>query len=148
MAQIDTKDASVGFPFYKIVDPVGDTDIIKSWSPPPRIVGGTILAGTGKLAAGTILGRVTTSGKHVQFLDTLAAAAGGVPVGVLRHAVDASVAADGDKAGEIITVGILDSSEIVVPTDGTIAKAIAITGNLNVFKNARVDTVREELHLF
>lgn len=121
MARVDKKDASYGLPSYRRQDPVGDKEILAS-AENFVLEGVTILAGAGALDAGTILGRVTASGKYRQYLDT-ASDGSQVPRGILRHAVDASTTSDGDKAGEMFTRGIFKRDQLVTPANGTIAEA-------------------------
>jgi hypothetical protein len=133
-------DHAFGFPSLTETAIQTDKEIFAGYSPAPRIEGCTVLTGQGVLASGTILGRVTASGKYVQFLDT-AVDGSEVPVGVLRSMVDTTSA---DRPGEIIISGLLKADQIVEPTNGTIAEAIVAGG---AFSGAFVDTVRNVLRL-
>jgi hypothetical protein len=133
-------DHAFGLPSLAEVAVQTDKEILAGYSPPPRIEGVTILSGSGVLASGTILGRVTASGKYIQFLDT-AVDGSEVPVGVLRNMVDATSA---DRPGEMIVSGLLKSDQIVEPTNGTVAEAIVVGG---AFTGAFNDATRNVLRL-
>lgn len=136
------EDHAFGLPSISEVAIQEDKEVFAGYSPPPRIEGVTILAGRSAVfAAGTILGRVTASGKYVQFLDT-AVDGSQVPVGVLRSAVDATGA--DDRPGEMIVSGLLKVDQLVEPANGTIAEAITAGG---AFTGAFADTVRNVLRL-
>lgn len=107
-----------------------DKEVFAGYSPTPIIRGGTIVAAAGNLAAGTVLGRITASGKYTAYSDG-ATNGSEVAVGILRTHVDASGAAD--KLGEIIFAGVLKNDQLV----GLDANAISDLGG-------RQDTVRNE----
>ncbi len=135
-------DSQHGFPSYAEQAIQTDIEIFAGYSPAPRIEGVTLLNGAATVhASGTILGRITATGKYIQFLDT-AVDGSEVPVGVLRSAVDATGA--DDRPGEMVTFGILKSDQIAEPTNGTIAEAIVAGG---AFGGAFNDTVRNVLQL-
>jgi len=135
-------DSQHGFPSYEEQAVQTDIEIFAGYSPAPRIEGVTLENGASAVhASGTILGRITASGKYIQFLDT-AVDGSEVPVGVLRSLVDATGSVD--RPGEMITFGILVSDKIVEPTNGTIAEAIVAGG---AFGSAFNDTVRNVLQL-
>lgn len=133
-------DQSYGLPSVAEVAIQEDKEILAGYSPPPRIEGVTVVSGAGVLASGTILGRVTASGKYDQFLDTNVDGTE-VPTGVLRSMVDAT---SEDRPGEMIVSGLLKSDQIVEPANGTIAEAITAGG---AFTGAYNDTVRNVLRL-
>ncbi len=107
-----------------------DIEVFKAYSPPPRLEGGTIVAAAGNLAAGTVLGRITASGKYTAY-NNGATNGSEVAVGILRTHVDASGAAD--KLAEIIFAGVLKNDQLT----GLDANAISDLGG-------RQDTVRNE----
>lgn len=121
MARVDKKDASYGLPSYTRTDPVGDKEILASTTG-FVLEGVTLEAGAGLLDAGTILARLTASGKYHVY--TAGRTDGRqIPRGILRHAVDLRTAADGDKAGEMFTRGVFKKNQLVEPTGSTIATA-------------------------
>lgn len=94
-----------------------------------RVVGGTVVSGQ-TLAAGTLLGRVTASGKYAAYNDALAT---GVEVckGILLKAV---AAVGGDVLCDILVSGTVKYDQLV----GYDAAAL-------VDLKGTVDTVRNEL---
>lgn len=138
-------DHAFGLPSLDEVAIQTDKEVLLSYSPPPRIEGITVLSGAGVVPAGSIMGRVTASGKYVVCLDT-AVDGSENGVGVLRNMVDATSA---DRPGELITIGQLKLDQIVEPTNGTLAEVIA-EAKLNTvgpFQFATSDTVRNALVL-
>ena len=140
MTLIDRKDASWGLPDWKEQAPVGDKEILAS-TQVLLITGVTLEAGAGLLDAGTILGRITASGKFKQYLNTNSDGSE-IPRGILRHAVDLRTASDGDKAGEMFYGGVFYSDMIVEPTNGSIADAVTSGG---IFTGAKNDTTANRL---
>lgn len=138
-------DHAFGLPSLEETAVQTDKEILASYSPPPRIEGVTILSGQGVLSSGTILGRVTASGKYVQCLDTPTDGSEN-GVGVLRSMVDATSA---DRPGEMIAFGLLKLDQIEEPTNGTIDEVIAeaILNGVGPFQFASKDTVRNILRL-
>jgi len=133
-------DSAFGLPSLEEVAIQTDKEVLAGYSPPPRIEGAIVASGAGVLASGTIIGRVTASGKYIQYLDT-AVDGSEIPVGVLRSMVDATSA---DRPGEMIVSGLLKSDQIVEPTNGTVAEAIVSGG---AFAGAFNDAVRNVLRL-
>jgi hypothetical protein len=107
-----------------------DKEIFAAYSPPPRLDGGTIVAGAGDLASGTVMGRITASGKYTAYADG-AGDGSQEAVAILRSHVDASGSVD--KIGELVFAGVLKNDQLV----GLDAAAIADLGG-------RQDTVRNE----
>lgn len=133
-------DASFGLPSLTETAPVYAKEVLAGYSPPPRIEGVTVVSGAGVVPAGSILGRITASGKYTIFDDT-AVDGSQVPVGVLRAEVDATSA---DRPGELIVSGLLKSDQIVEPVNGTIAEAVTAGG---AFAGAFDDATRNVLRL-
>lgn len=138
-------DSAFGFPSLAEQAVQEDKEILASYSPSPRIEGVTVLGGTAVLPSGTILGRVTASGKYIVCLDTPTDGSEN-GVGILRSMVDATV---DDRPGEMITFGHLKLDEIEEPTNGTLAEVIAeaILNGVGPFQTAYTDAVRNILYL-
>lgn len=88
----------------------------------------TIASGAGKLAPGTVLGKITTGGKYTGL--TPAATNGSQnAVGILWAGVDASA---GDAPGVVVLRGpaIVNSHEIVWPNGATEAQITSATNAL------------------
>ena len=88
----------------------------------------TIASGAGKLAPGTVLGKITTGGKYTGL--TPAATNGSQnAVGILWAGVDASA---GDALGVVVLRGpaIVNSHEIVWPNGATEAQITSATNAL------------------
>ena len=132
------EDGAFGLPDYASGDVQTDKEILAAMSPPPWIVGITIKAGSGKLASGTIMGRITSGGKYKQF-DNGNSDGSEVPMGVLRSYVDASGTAD--RAGELIKFGVLKADQLVSASPGTIAEARAKDSAANPFYGCQYDSV-------
>ncbi len=139
-------DHGFGLPSLEETAVQTDKEILASYSPPPRIEGITVLGGTAVIPSGSIMGRVTASGKYVVCLDTPTDGSENA-VGVLRSMVDASGA--DDRPGELITFGLLKADQIEEPTNGTIVEIIAeaVLNGVGPFQFASVDTVRNVLNL-
>jgi len=97
--------------------------------------GVTIKGGQGLLAAGTVLGRETSTKKYLAYNDSNSPAGIGVARGVLRENVETGTGGTAkDKLGNIIMSGIVKYSKLV----GIDANGIADL-------NARADTDRDWL---
>ncbi len=138
-------DQSYGLPSLEEVAIQTDKEVLLSYSPQPRIEGITVLGGTAVIPSGSVMGRVTASGKYVVCLDT-AADGSENGLGVLRQMVDATT---DDRPGELISKGQLKLDQIEEPTNGTVAEVIAeaITNGIGPFQFATTDTVRNALVL-
>lgn len=126
---------NIPVPGVTVKDEVLPGDILASYA---RLIqkGGTFVLGAtsgpdsdGILPAGTVVGRVTSSGKFAEYDDGNSPAGVGVAVGVLRETIDVS---ESDVLGNIIFGGVLKYSKLV----GIDANAIADL-------NGRVDTNRD-----
>ncbi len=140
-------DHAFGLPSIAEVAIQTDKEILASYSPPPRIVGITVLGGTAVIPSGSIMGRVTASGKYVVCLDT-AVDGSENGVGVLRSMVDATTAGN-DRPGELIKEGELKLDQIVEPVNGTIVEVIteAILNGIGPFQFATTDSVLNTLSI-
>jgi hypothetical protein len=140
------QDHAFGLPSFEVTAVQVDKEILASYSPSPRIEGITVLGGTAVIPSGSIMGRVTASGKYVVCLNTPTDGSEN-GVGVLRSMVDAS--GSGDRPGELITEGSLKYDQIEEPTNGAIADVIAeaITNGVGPFQFATFDTVRNVLDI-
>lgn len=96
--------------------------------------GCTLLGGQGVLAAGTVLGNVTASGKCVAYVSS-AGDGSQKPIGFLREDVDTGTSAAGtsqDMQGTYVPTGILNSA--VLPgylSAGTFSASTSVAGSLD-----------------
>ena len=122
-----------------------DKEVLASYSPPPRIEGITVLSGEGVVPSGSMMGRVTASGKYIVSLDAATDGSENA-LGVLRNMVDATSA---DRPGELISSGTLKLDQIEEPVGGTLAEIIieAVLNGIGPFQFASSDTVRNVLRL-
>lgn len=139
------EDHAYGLPSLVETPVQTDKEILASYSPPPRIEGITVLGGAAVIPSGSIMGRVTASGKYVVCLDT-AVDGSENGLGVLRSMVDATT---DDRPGELITEGQLKLDQIEEPTNGTLAEVIAeaVLNSVGPFQFATSDTVRNVLDI-
>lgn len=118
-----------------VSDQVRPSDILASYSPPPTVKGGTFRGGSGVIAGGTVVAKVTASGLFVPYDD--ASVEGGVAtaVGVTYETIDTGADAGVNFAGNVILSGTLKHDQLT----GLNAAGIAdlngrVVGHLNQFK--------------
>lgn len=136
-------DHAFGLPGYTETPVQTDKEVLASYSPAPQIKGVTVLGGTAVIPSGSMLGRVTASGKYIVSLDNVTDGSENA-LGVLRSMVDAT---NDDRPGELITKGSLKADQIVEPTNGDIAEVIAeaILNGVGPFQFATLDAVTNVL---
>lgn len=141
----DQTDHAFGLPELTEVAVQTDKEVLASMSPPPRIEGITVLTGGGVIPSGSMMGRVTASGKYIVVDDSVTDGSEN-GLGVLRSMVDTTL---GDRPGELITSGLLKLDQIEEPAQGTVAEVIAeaILNSIGPFQFASTDTVRNTLRL-
>lgn len=103
-------------------------DIIFSRTPAPIVKGATLVTGNGVIAAGTVLGRITASGKYAPY------ASGNVdgsqtPTGVLLLTTDTT---DADALGNIVLKGVLKYDALTGLDAGAIT---ALNGRADADRN-------------
>lgn len=89
----------------------------------------TVASGAGLLAAGTVLGRITASGKHV--MSASASSDGSqTPNAVLAHAVDATAA---DAEAIVYLTGEFNAGQLTLGTGHTAASVRDGLRDLSIF---------------
>jgi len=138
-------DHAFGLPSLAEVAIQLDKEVLHSTTPAPRIEGVTVLTGGGVIASGSMLGRVTASGKYIVSIDTAVDGSENA-LGVLRNMVDTT---NGDRPGELIVEGSLKYDQIVEPVNGTIVEVIAeaVLNSVGPFQFATFDAVRNVLKI-